>query len=143
MSILRVGGMVHGSPYISWFIIHKNRKITRARPIQKSNSTSFWSKIFFHRMNYKNVIKRGAAEDPAQIFLGSEYSRLVVLTDIKILPTPAAFEYKYVLNINSFISMVKKKSINAFPKKQYMVLKPTSPIVFIIEWWNKLHYIQE
>ena len=66
--------MVHGSPYISWFIIHKNRKITRARPIQKSNSTSFWSKKFFHRMNYKNVTKRGAAEGHAQIFLGSEYS---------------------------------------------------------------------
>ena len=41
------------------FIIQKNWKRTRARPILKSNSTSIWFKCFFSRVNNKKIRKGG------------------------------------------------------------------------------------
>ena len=61
-----VGG-VHGSPYISLFI-QKNIKITRAWPIPKSNSSSFWSNVFFFMMNKKRLWKIGAGVAPVKCF---------------------------------------------------------------------------
>ena len=39
-------GSVHGPPYIFLFIIKKNGKSTRAWPMLKSNSTSYWLTCF-------------------------------------------------------------------------------------------------
>ena len=50
-------------------------KSTRAWPILKSNSISFWFKFFFLRMNNKKNYEKGAPGSPAPIFLWSEYSR--------------------------------------------------------------------
>ena len=46
------GGDVHGPPHIK-----KKGKSTRAEPVLKSNSTSFWFKTIFSRMNNKKLRK--------------------------------------------------------------------------------------
>ena len=55
-------GVRRGHTYSTFhflFIIKKDGKFTRARPILESNSTSFRSKNFFPTMNNKNLRKEG------------------------------------------------------------------------------------
>ena len=47
------------SPDIVLFTIYKNGNITRAWPTLKSNSTSFWSSIFFLGSIIKSYEKGG------------------------------------------------------------------------------------
>ena len=55
------------------FIIKKNRKSTRAWPIWKSNSTSFWFKFFFLGWIIKNLYKETQG-GPTPISLQIQYS---------------------------------------------------------------------
>ena len=69
--------MVHRTFFVYY---SKNWKHTRAWPIIKSNSTSFWFNFFFSRMNNKNWSKKealggaGTINVPAPISLWSKYS---------------------------------------------------------------------
>ena len=58
------GGGRRGFPVHFLFIIQKNRKSTRARPILKSNSILFPFRTIFPRMNNKKFTKRGPKGAP-------------------------------------------------------------------------------
>ena len=79
-------GDVHGLPHIFLFTIQRNWKSTRAWPILKSNSTSFWFKTFFPWMNNKKNYEKGAP----LLFL-YEVSIVVLIDFIAILALKTSF----------------------------------------------------
>ena len=81
---------LHGLPCISLYSSWK-RKLTRTWPIVKSNSTSYWSKNIFTRINNKNSYEmRGVGA--IHFFRKCVLYRIVVLTDIiAIFITPGIF----------------------------------------------------
>ena len=82
------GEDVHGPTYIFCLLFKKNGKRTRAWPILKSNSTSFWFKFFFLGWIIKNLQKGG----PGALLLFLYEVSIVVLIDfIAILLTPGIF----------------------------------------------------
>ena len=99
------------------FIIQKNGKRLRAWPILESNSTSFWYKKFFPRMNNKNFTRRGPKGAPL-LFL-YEVSILVIIDFIAILLTPGIFLIQIVNTNNTNMYLIRfhrKNIIKMFPK---------------------------
>ena len=125
------------------FIFQKNRKSTRAWPILKSNSTSFWlKKCFLGRMNNKKVRKRWL-----QKFKERGGGQGVDVTELKwagwcpVMPPTLCGKSPHLWrrcarNIHFFY--------HSFPNIYLFILQIyTPPPVFIIECWEKLHSIQE
>ena len=96
------------SPYIIFFIIHKIGKSTRAWPILKSNSTSFWFKSFFPRMNNKKIMKRGQKRAPLLCLY--EVSMVVLIDFIAILVTPGIFLIQIVNKNNKKYILIRVNS---------------------------------
>ena len=98
ISILGVGG--EGGGEVTWctlqflFIIHKDRKSTRAWPALKSNSTSFWfwKNSFWFWKNCLGCIIKSLRKGPqgASLLFLYEMS-IVVLIDFIAILTPGVF----------------------------------------------------
>ena len=130
-----VGGyMVH---LIFLFIIHKNRKSTRAWHTLKSNSTFWFSKNFLWW-----IIKKNYKKEPLGTLLLFLYElSIVVLIDfIAILLTPGIFLIQ-IVNTNMYlIHFYSKNNIKMHIFKSW-VLKFQNPIrhsLYFTMWWNKL-----
>ena len=122
------------------FIIQINGKSTRAWPIIKSTSTSFWVKQFF----LGSIIKK-LQRGPLNF---NERHRCNWAKKIRVAPcdTPTlCIQYPclwgrrgLVLEIFTFFLF------HSFPNIYLFILQIyTPPPVFIIELWDKLHSIQE
>ena len=140
-----VWGDVHGPPYIFFFFIQKNGKSTRAWRILKSNSTSFWSKKNFPRMNNKNFAKRGPQE--ALLLFLYEVSIVVLIDFIAILLTPGIFLIQIVNTNNTNVYLIHFHSKNnikmCFPKSGFLKFQTNlNHSLFIATQWNKLHWHQ-
>ena len=90
-------------PHIIFFIIHKNGKCTRAWPILKSNSTSFWFKFFLPRMNNKNILRTGGRKGVGLLFL-YQVSMVVLIDFMAILITPGIFVIQ-IVNTNMYFNL--------------------------------------
>ena len=90
------------------FIIQKNWKSTRAWPILKSNSTWFWFKTFFPRLNNKKIMKGAPQGDPL-LFL-YKVSIVVLIDFIAILLTPRIFLIQ-IVNTNMYLIHFHTKNI--------------------------------
>ena len=113
------------------FIIHKNEKSTKARPILKSNSTSFLCLEKFPRMNNKKFRKWGPKGSPL-LFL-YKVSIAVVIDFIAILLTPDIFLIQ-IVNTNSNMCLIHFHSKNnikmCFPQSWvFTVSKPLQTFI--------------
>ena len=129
-----------------YFIIKKYGKSTRAWPILKSNSTSFWFKFFFHRMNNNNFRKRGPQGAPL-LFL-YEVNIVVLINFIAILLTPGIFLIQIVNTNNTNVYLIhfhNKNNIKMHFLKRWVLKFQTNlnHSLFIAMWWNKLRWHQQ
>ena len=92
------------------FFIQKNGKSTRAWLILKSNSTSFWFKTFFPRMNNRKFKKR--VSQGAQVLFLYKMSKVVLIVFITILLTPGIFLIQIVNTNNTNMYLIHFHSEN-------------------------------
>ena len=124
------------------FIIQKNGKSTRAWPIVKSNSTSFWFKNFFLGWIIKNLRKR------ALLLFLYEVSIVVLIDFIAILLTPGIFLIQIVNTNNTHVYLIHFHSKNnfkcIFPKVRLLKFQTNlNYSLFIAKGWNKLRCISK
>ena len=126
------------------FIIQKNGTSTRAWPILKSNSTSFW--FFFPRMNDKKIRKR-VPQKFKKRWGGRRIYNLATMSRVASCDTPTLCGQSLCLwgrrRLCARIIMIFFLYMS-FPNIDFFIVQmSTPPRVFIIERWNKLHYVQE
>ena len=125
------------------FIIQKNRKSARAWPLLKSNSTSFWFKTFFPRINNKIFMKIVPKRAPL-IFL-YKVSIEVLIDFIAILLTPGIFLIQ-IVNTNMYLIQFHSRNIikMLFPKVGFLKLQTYLNYSLSIKMrWNKLCWHQQ
>ena len=121
------------------FIIQKHGKSTRAWPILKSNSTSYWYKKNFLGWIIKNL----------RNFLFLYEVSIVVLIDfIAILLTPGIFLIQIVNTNNPNMYLINFHSKNIikmrFPKVGFLKFQTNlNHSLFIATRWNKLCWHQQ
>ena len=122
------------------FIIQKNRKSTRAWPILKSNSTSFWFIFFFLGWIIKNL--RKVAQGPL-LFLYN-LSIVVLIDFIAILPTPGIVLIQIVDRNMYLIHFYIENSIKMhFSKVEFLKFQNLfRNSLSIAMRWNKLCWHQ-
>ena len=123
------GGDIHGPPY-TFCLLLKKRKSTRAWHIHKSNSTLFWFKQFFPRMNNKKIMKMWP-QGATLLFL-YEVSIVVLIDFMAILLTPAIFLIQ-IDNTNVYlINFHSKKNIQMYFHKSWIFKVSNQSESFII-----------
>ena len=96
------GGDAHGPLYIFCLLLKKWKKYKSMT--FKSNSTSFWFKDFFLRINNKNFTKRGPQGAP--LLFGYKVSIVVLIDFIAILLTPGIFLIQIVNTNNTNMYLI-------------------------------------
>ena len=104
---VRGGGRTYSTVHFL-FIIQKNGKCTRAWPILKSNSTSFWFNFFFFLGWIIKFLEKEAPGDPL-LFL-YELSIDILIDFIAILLTPGIFLIQ-IVNTNMYLIHFHSKNI--------------------------------
>ena len=131
----------HIPPYIFCLLLKKNWKSKRAWPILKSNTTSFWFKIFFLRWTI-HILRKGG---PAPIY---EVSIVVIIDSTAILLTPGIFLIQIVNTNNTNMYLIHFHSKNiikmCFPKSLvFKVQNRFRHSLSIGTRWNKVRWHQQ
>ena len=100
------------------FIIKQNWKNTRAWPILKSSSISFWFKNLFPSMNNKNFTERWPQRAPLPFLY--KVSIVVLIDFIAILLTPGIFLIQIVNTNMYFRHLYSKKYIKMYIPESYV-----------------------
>ena len=142
--IIWISGVWGGRTYSTvnvLFIIQKIGKSTRAWPILKWNSTSFWF-IFFPRM-YNNKITKRCPKGDQLLFL-YELSIVVLIDFIAILLTPGIFLIQ-IIDRNMYLTdfYIKNNIKMHFSKVEFFKFQNRfRRSLSIATRWNKLRWHQ-